>query len=78
MSKNNFGLIMGINVLRFTLDAATLAAVFFICRALRFPMAVPLLSAAVGLSVVGMIFLELMTKREEKKEAAKTYAYGGE
>lgn len=68
MKRNSVALIMGVNVLRFTLDAAALAAIFFICRAISFPMTVPLLAAALGLSVIGMLFLEIMTKRAEKAD----------
>ena len=69
--RNNIALIMGVNILRYLFDAAALAAVFFICRAIDFPITLPLLSVAVGLSVIGMLFLELMTKREEKQDAAE-------
>ena len=66
--KEDVALIMGVNILRYLLDAAALAAVFFICRAIDFPMTVPLLAAALGLSVVGLILLGIMTKRETEAD----------
>lgn len=76
MRKADMASIMGINILRLTLDAATLAAVFFVCRAIGFPCTVPLMAAAFGLSIIGMLFLELMTKKPDAENEASDY--GGE
>ena len=62
LKKENFAGIMGINVLRLTNDAAVLAVVFFVCRSFGLPLELSLISAAVGLTLLGMLFLEKMTK----------------
>lgn len=62
-NKNDWTAIMGVNILRFTLDALTLTAVFFICRHFELPLAITLISTAIGLTVVSFVFLYVMTKR---------------
>ena len=56
---------MGVNMLRLLLDAAALAACYFICKAYEFPMMATLIAAAVGLSVGGMVFLRIMVKKTQ-------------
>ena len=65
MKRDDFALVMGINVLRYLNDALILGAVFFICRRFELPLGLSLLSAAAGLTILGMIFLGLMTKRQD-------------
>ena len=69
--------IMGVNVLRLLFDAAALTLVFFVCRAIELPLALTLISTAVGLTLNGMLFLELMTKKAEK-ESKKSSGGGGD
>lgn len=63
LNKDNFAAIMGANVLRLLVDAAALAAAYFVCKALSFPMIVPLIAVALGLSVGGMFFLKKIAKQ---------------
>ena len=63
LKKNEFALIMGINIARFLNDALILAAVYFICMRFELPLGLSLISAAVGMTLLGMIFLELLTKK---------------
>lgn len=64
LKKDDFALVMGINVLRYLNDALILAAVYFICRRFELPLGLSLLSAAAGLTILGMLFLGLMTKHQ--------------
>ncbi|MGM9591251.1 MAG: hypothetical protein ACI3VK_00845 [Oscillospiraceae bacterium] len=68
--------IMGVNMLRLLIDVIALTAIYFVCKALSLPLAVPLIAAALGLSVGGMLFLKQMTKKiqSQRDDAAN----GGE
>lgn len=67
LGKNDIAIVMGVNVLRLLFDAAALTIVFFVCKAAKLPLGITLISTAVGLTVLGMLFLELMTKKYEKE-----------
>jgi hypothetical protein len=67
--------IMGGNMLRLLLDAAALAAAYFISKALDAPVIAALLATAVGLSVGGMVFLRAMLKKIQPRDDT---ADGGE
>lgn len=67
--------IMGGNMLRLLLDAAALAAAYFISKALNAPMIAALLATAVGLSVGGIVFLRAMLKKIQSRD---DMADGGE
>lgn len=76
LKKENFAAIMGSNFLRLLIDAAALAAAYFVCRALSFPLAVPLIAVALGLSVGGMFFLKKIAKQIQSQSDGA--ANGGE
>lgn len=67
LNKDNVTAIMAINMARLFLDALCLAAVYGCCKLLDIAFILPLCAAAVGLSVGGMLFLRLLTKKENKK-----------
>ena len=65
MNASDMAAVMGVNMLRLLLDAAALAACYFICKAYELPMMATLIAAAVGLSVGGMVFLRIMVKKTQ-------------
>lgn len=67
LGKDSVTAIMSINLARLFLDALCLFAVFGGCKLLEIKFIVPLIAAALGLSVGGMLFLRLMTNKENKK-----------
>lgn len=67
LGKESVTAIMAINFARLFLDALCLFAVFIACKLLKLGFTVPLIAAAVGLSVGGMLFLKLLTAKENKK-----------
>ena len=76
MNASNMAAVMGVNMLRLLLDAAALAACFFVCRAYDLPMMATLIAAAVGLSGGGMLFLKIMVNKTQPQ--SKDTADGGE
>ncbi len=66
-NKDNVTAIMAINMERLLLDAVCLAAVFGCCKLLDIAFILPLCAAAVGLSAGGVLFLRMMTKKENEK-----------
>lgn len=67
--------IMSGNMLRLALDAAALAAAYFVSNALEASMIVAVIATAVGLSVGGMVFLRAMLKKVQTRDDT---ADGGE
>ncbi len=67
LGKDSVTAIMSINLARLFLDALCLFVVFGGCKLLEIKLIVPLIAAALGLSVGGMLFLRLMTNKENKK-----------
>ena len=61
MNASDMAAVMGVNMLRLLLDAAALAACYFICKAYEFPMMATLIAAAVG----RMVFLRIMVKKTQ-------------
>ncbi len=53
--------IMGVNSLRLLIDGLVLLAVFLICRQLELPYMPALITAALGLTVGGMLFLKRLS-----------------
>lgn len=76
LKKESFAAIMGGNFLRLLIDAAALAAAYFVCKALSFPMIMPLIAVALGLSVGGMFFLKKIAKQIQSQ--SDDTANGGE
>mgnify|MGYP004655712217 CR=1 FL=1 len=76
MNASNMAAVMGVNMLRLLLDAAALAACYFVCKAYELPMMATLIAAAVGLSAGGMLFLRIMVKKAQPQ--GKKNADGGE
>ena len=76
MNASNMAAVMGVNMMRLLLDAAALAACFFVCKAYELPMMATLIAAAVGLSGGGMLFLRHMVKKTQPQN--KETADGGE
>ena len=76
MNASNMAAVMGVNMLRLLLDAAALAACYFVCKAYELPMMATLIAAAVGLSVGGMVFLQIMVKKTQPQSEER--ADGGE
>lgn len=71
MGKDSVTAIMGINTARLFLDALCLGAVFGGCKLLDIKFIVPLCAAAVGLSVGGLLFLKIMTAKENEKNGGE-------
>lgn len=67
LGKDSVTAIMSINLARLFLDALCLFAVFGGCKLLDAEFILPLIAAALGLSIGGMLFLRLMTNKENKK-----------
>ena len=76
MNASDMAAVMGVNMLRLLLDAAALAACYFICKVYEFPMMATLIAAAVGLSGGGMLFLKMMVNKTQPQ--SKDTADGGE
>ena len=76
MNASNMAAVMGVNMLRLLLDAAALAACYFVCKAYELPMMATLIAAAVGLSAGGMLFLRIMVKKAQPQGTKN--ADGGE
>ncbi len=76
LNAENMAAVMGVNMLRLLLDAAALAAVFFVCRALKVSITAALIATALGLSVGGMLFLRSMVKKTQSQDNNR--ADGGE
>ena len=72
MKTKSIAGIMGSNMLRFFLDVAALAVIYFVSTRFDLPM---LIAAAMGLTVGGMIMLRVMIKKSQPHE---TEADGGE
>lgn len=71
LGKSSVTAIMAVNFARLLLDALCLGLVYGACRLLELAFAAPLIAAALGLSVCGLLFLKLMTDKNSKTEAAK-------
>ncbi len=67
LGADNVTAIMAVNLARLFLDALCLFAAYGACKLLEQRITVPLIAAAVGLSVGGILFLRLLTKKENKK-----------
>ena len=67
--------VMCSNVIRFALDVAALAVIYFVSTRFDLPMLTMLIAAAMGLTVGGMIMLRVMIKKSQPHE---TEADGGE
>lgn len=65
LNAENMAAVMGVNMLRLLLDAAALAIVFFVCRALEASITSALIATALGLSVGGMLFLRSMVRKTQ-------------
>lgn len=71
LNKDSVTAIMAINFERLFLDALCLFAVYGICKLVKLEFIVPLIAAAVGLSAGGILFLRLMTKKENEKNGGE-------
>lgn len=63
--------IMVKNFARLLVDIATLGITFFVCRHFVLPLTVCLISAALGLTVCGLLMLRGLAKSIEKKDGGE-------
>lgn len=70
VGKDNMAAIMGANFARFAIDIATLSITFLLCKKCGLPMTVALISAAVGLTVCGMLFLKGLSNKIKAEDNA--------
>lgn len=75
LKKDSVEGVMEINILRYLVDAAVLAAIFLVCRSLNISITAPLISGAAALSVGGILMLKGMT---EKMRSQQSGTDGGE
>ena len=72
LGKTSVTAIMAVNFARLLLDALRLGVVYGACRLLEVKFIAPLIAAALGLSVCGLLFLKLMTDKNNKTDAVDT------
>ena len=72
LGKTSVTAIMAVNFARLLLHALCLGVVDGACRLLEVKFIAPLIAAALGLSVCGLLFLKLMTDKNNKTEAVDT------
>lgn len=72
LGKTSVTAIMAVNFARLLLDALCLGVVYGACRLLEVKFIAPLIAAALGLSVCGLLFLKLMTDKNNKTDGVDT------
>lgn len=74
LSSGTMSSVMGANMLRMLIDVLMLLAAYLVSKHFGLPMAVTLISVALGLSVGGMLFLSRLAKgikTDERKDGGE-------